>query len=95
MRNLSSSLRRRRCSMSEFDGLPAPLRAWLRDAALPWSARSALRIWTRALRAARGDTARALAALDRAERRTLSRDAARIWGRSHPAATPAPLALAA
>jgi hypothetical protein len=36
--------------MAEFDRLPPALRQWLHQAALPWSARSAGRIWEQALR---------------------------------------------
>lgn len=88
--NLRSSLRRRarRDPMGAFDRLPAPLRAWLAQACLPWDPVSARRIWDRALTAARGDTRLALAALDRAEGRTLARDIPRVWGQAHPAAQP-------
>ncbi len=73
--------------MSYYDSLPADLRQWLASAALPWSAHSALRLWQRALRAARGDARAARAALDRAEARLVARDAAQVWGPSHPAAS--------
>jgi len=60
--------------MQAFDALPPVLRRWLHQAALPWSAASAGRIWRQALsEGATTDTV--LARLDRAERRTLSRDA--------------------
>jgi len=72
-RNLRTALPTRRAAMSDFDRLPAPLRSWLRHAVLPWSARSARRIWSRAL-AETGSEAAALARLDLAEARTLSRD---------------------
>ena len=88
-RNLVSRLPRRRSGgMPAFDRLPAELRAWLHDAALPWSAASARRQWLRALAAARGDRAAARATLCRIEARLLARDAARVWGRDHPAASP-------
>ncbi|WP_260349929.1 DUF6525 family protein, partial [Alloyangia mangrovi] len=35
--------------MSAYDRLPPELRAWLAQAALPWSPRSALRAWRGAL----------------------------------------------
>lgn len=87
-RNLRTRLRTRAAAdpMRAYDRLPAPLRAWLARASLPWSPASARRIWDRALAAARGDTAAALAALARAERRTLARDVPRIWGPGHPGA---------
>jgi hypothetical protein len=75
MRNLRSTLpaRIRRAPMAEFDRLPPDLRRWLAQAALPWSAASALRLWRRALTEG-GDPMLALARLDRAERATLARD---------------------
>ena len=73
-RNLSSSLARRRQTdpMSRFDALPPDLRAWLRDAVLPWSPSSALRIWNRACR--EGGPAAALQRLEAVEIGTLARD---------------------
>lgn len=59
--------------MNEYDTLPAPLRAWLAQAALPWSPASARRIWTRAK--AEGQTIEeTLSTLSLAEAKTLSRD---------------------
>jgi len=76
-RNLGqSSLRRKRRSsdpMAAFDGLPAPLRQWLSEAALPWSPASARRIWSKSL--AKGSTPEeALLSLSQAEAQTLARD---------------------
>ena len=85
MRNVVTGLRRSAMSMRQFDRLPPELRRWLQDAALPWSARSARKLWTRALRRAGGDAAAAQDLLDRAQARTLARDARRIWGAHHPA----------
>jgi len=80
--NTRSSLpRRQHTPMSRFDTLPAPLRRWLTEAALPWSAASALRLW----REARTE-AEALARLSAVEAHLIARDAARIWGAGHPAA---------
>ncbi len=74
-RNIVTSLRRRSAlSMARFDALPHDLRAWLHEAALPWSVRSAQRLWARAMARHGGDVARALASMDRAEARTLARD---------------------
>ncbi|MDH2327007.1 DUF6525 family protein [Cereibacter sp. SYSU M97828] len=83
MRNLRTTLARRARPdpMRRYDALPPDLRAWLQDAALPWSATSALRLWTRALAVSPADPARFLAA---AEARSIARDAARIWGKDHP-----------
>jgi hypothetical protein len=36
--------------MASYDRLPRDLRLWLAEAALPWSARSVLRLWQRALK---------------------------------------------
>ncbi|MEM8654260.1 MAG: DUF6525 family protein [Pseudomonadota bacterium] len=76
-RNLGqSSLRRRRRTgdpMAAFDDLPAPLRHWMAQAALPWSPWSVRRIWTRSQ--AKGLSAEeALLSLTQAEARTLARD---------------------
>lgn len=77
--NLVSSLRRSHAAtpMAAFDRLPPPLRRWLANAALPWSARSALRLWQRAL-AETGCERRATARLDAAEARLLARDTRRV-----------------
>ena len=76
-RNLQSGFARRRRArrgMEEYDSLPAPLRGWLAQAALPWSARSARRLWRRAVTRSGGDIAQALARLDAAEARHLARE---------------------
>jgi hypothetical protein len=72
--NLSSPLARRRegCAMRAHDRLPAPLRLWLKDAALPWSAESARRIWEREMR--RGGVEGALQRLAAVEAATLARE---------------------
>lgn len=72
-RNLRTALPTRHSTMAEFDRLPPCLRGWLQQAALPWSTRSARRIWARAL-AETGSQAIALQRLERAEARTLARD---------------------
>lgn len=65
--------RRRTDPLQVYDGLPAPLRRWLAEAALPWSPASAKRIWTRAR--ARGlSREEALECLARAEAQTLARE---------------------
>lgn len=76
--------------MDRYDRLPPELRAWLSRAALPWSPHSAARLWHRLLHEARGDTATALARLDRAERDMLARDCAKIWRPGYPLDAPAP-----
>jgi hypothetical protein len=60
--------------LDAYDRLPAPLRRWLAQAALPWSVRSADRLWRRALAQCGGDEARALERLDAAEARQLARE---------------------
>ena len=76
-RNLGqSSLRRKRRGgdpMVAYDGLPAPLRQWLSEAALPWSPASVRRIWSKSK--AKGMTPEeTLLSLNQAEARTLARD---------------------
>ena len=67
--------RRRRNSdpMRAFDALPAPLRRWMAEAALPWSPASCRRIWSRARK--RGEDVEAvLDRLTRAEAACLARE---------------------
>lgn len=80
-RNLgATSLRRRKRPgdpMRNYDSLPAPLRHWVAQAVLPWSAASVRKIWASAC--ARGlNTQEALQALSRAEQCTLARDHHRL-----------------
>ncbi len=70
--------------MDRYDRLPEGLRVWLAQAALPWSAASALRLWTRCLWDCGGDPAAARHCLDRVEAGMLRRDAAKIWGAEYP-----------
>ncbi len=70
--------------LAEFDALPAPLRQWLAEAAMPWSPRSALRIWRRVLRRCCGDVALARREMSRIEAERLAEDVARVWGPGHP-----------
>ena len=76
----STSLRAKKRNsnpMQSFDSLPAPLRSWLHEAVLPWSPKSARRIWDRAVSKGKG-THGALMALQHAEMRTLARDKERL-----------------
>lgn len=67
--------RRSEDPMRAYDTLPAPVRAWLSEAALPWSPASCRKILRRAQ--ARGEgVAQILARLDLAEQKTLARDSA-------------------
>lgn len=59
--------------MTTYDALPPVLRRWLAEATLPWSPASCRRIWFAALARGDGEVA-AIARLDRAQRKTLSRD---------------------
>lgn len=72
--NLSSPLARQRagCAMRAHDQLPAPLRLWLKGAALPWSAASARRIWEREVK--RSGVEGALQRLAEVEAATLARE---------------------
>lgn len=82
-RNLgATTLRRRQRAvepMAAYDALPPVLRRWLAGAALPWSPASCRRIWLIA-RANGDDDAQALTRLERAERKTLSRDRFTLGG---------------
>lgn len=84
-RNLSTGFPRRARAvrgLDAYDRLPAPLRRWLAQAALPWSVRSAQRLWRRALAETGGDVARTLARLDAAEAAQLSREPGAVRGMS-------------
>ncbi|QFT59532.1 hypothetical protein FIU94_11925 [Sulfitobacter sp. THAF37] len=87
-RNISTTLRRRRRTdpMQAYDALPRPLRAWMAQAALPWSPASCRRIWAKA----RSEGERAddiLARLARAEQKALSRDRLSLPGLSRASLT--------
>lgn len=67
--------------MQTYDTLPAPVRSWLSEAALPWSPASCKRILRRAQ--ARGESLDAvLLRLERAQQTTLARDRG-SFGRGH------------
>ncbi|WP_299416313.1 DUF6525 family protein [uncultured Sulfitobacter sp.] len=76
-RNLGqTSLRGKRRAtdpMQTYDALPAPLRQWLGQAALPWSPASARRLWEKA-HSKGACVEETLSALSQAEAKTLSRD---------------------
>ena len=59
--------------MASFDGLPAPVRRWVSQAVLPWSATSVRRIWSKSCAKGLSD-AESLALLSKAEAKTLARD---------------------
>lgn len=85
-RNLATSLKCRNNlrPMDRYDRLPPELRRWITTAALPWSASSVLRLWSRLHRETGGDVAAMTARLDQAERRMLDRDRKAIWGADYP-----------
>ena len=71
-----SSLPRKRRAidpMQAYDSLPAPLRHWLSQAALPWSPQSVRRIWVKSRAKGLSDE-ETLHRLNRAEAQTLARD---------------------
>lgn len=78
MQNLVSPRARAGCRnpMAAYDRLPIELRQWLMHAALPWSAKSALRLWQSTLHQTGCKTA-ALARLTLAEHRSLTHEAGR------------------
>jgi hypothetical protein len=85
-KNLSSSLCRKkkhRDPMRCYDELPCELRQWLSAALLPWSPRSALKAYQKALRT-KGSLEGALAELDKKQIRLLEKDCAIIWGEQYP-----------
>tara|TARA_R110000787_G_scaffold22862_1_gene66004 strand:- start:1178 stop:1480 length:303 start_codon:yes stop_codon:yes gene_type:complete len=72
----ATSLRTRRRNedpMQAYDALPAPVRSWLSQAALPWSPASCRKILRQARLRGEG-LEDVLARLDRAQRNTLARD---------------------
>ena len=86
LNNLNSSLRlkkKHRDPMKCYDELPCELRQWLALALLPWSPRSALKAYEKALRTT-GSSEGALAELDKKQSRLLEKDCAIIWGEQYP-----------
>ncbi|MEP3785807.1 DUF6525 family protein [Ascidiaceihabitans sp.] len=75
MQNLGKTclpVRRRNANpMRTYDALPVPLRRWLSQAVLPWSPKSAARLWAQARK--KGLSVElTLQSLQNAERRTLA-----------------------
>ena len=84
--NLNSSLRLKKKHvdpMKCYDELPFELRQWLASALLPWSPRSALKAYQKALRTT-GSSEGALDELDKKQTRLLEKDCAMIWGKQYP-----------
>ena len=69
--------------MQAYDALPPELRAWVAQAALPWSARSVRAAYGKAL-AKSGDPSKALAKLDQLQQALLARDAKVVWSQEYP-----------
>ena len=85
-KNLNSSLRRKKKHLDPmkcYDELPCELRQWLSSALLPWSPRSALKAYQKALRT-KGSSEGALAELDKKQNRLLEKDCIIIWGEQYP-----------
>ena len=85
-KNLNSSLRLKKKHLDPmkcYDELPCELRQWLASALLPWSPRSALKVYEKALRTI-GSSEGALAELDKKQIRLLEKDCAIIWGEQYP-----------
>ena len=83
-----TSLKRKRRSenpMGDYDNLPKELRVWVAAAVLPWRPKSVRRTFDRAF-SQTGDRKKALAELDRLQRRLIARDARNVWGEDHPQA---------
>ena len=66
--------RRREDPMREFDRLPAHLRCWLANAAMPWRPRSVKRAYERALTKT-GDPTLAIVELERLQTKKIAKDA--------------------
>ena len=69
--------------MAEYDRLPAELRQWVSQAALPWRAQSVRRTYDKA-RAKSGCHVRALQELDKLQAAQIAKDARIVWGSAHP-----------
>lgn len=59
--------------MADYDALPAEVRHWLAEAALPWSPQSVRKLWQKALRQTGGQTEAALAFLTSCETRAIKK----------------------
>lgn len=70
--------------MAEFDRLPSELRQWLAEADLPWSPKSTLRLWQKALDQHGGNRSAALSYLTHCEAAKIKKDAPEVWGASYP-----------
>lgn len=70
--------------MGAYDRLPADLRHWVAEAALPWRAQSVQKAFDKALKRT-GRAELALAELDRIQHKLLTKDASVVWGQDYPA----------
>ena len=80
--SLKSSLRNED-PMQDFDRLSQELRACIAAADLPWRPRSVRKTFERAL-AKMGSREKAFEELSRIQRRLVSKEAERVWGKHHP-----------
>ena len=78
--------RRNEKPMLEFDRLPRELRVWIAGADLQWRAKSVRKAFDRAL-SQTGSHEKALEELSRLQRRLISKDATKVWGKEHPDAS--------
>ncbi|MFA8442644.1 DUF6525 family protein [Yoonia sp.] len=85
----TTTLKRKRCTnnaMHDFDRLPQDLRQWMTRATLPWRAKSVQTAYQKALRKTGCHTC-AMEELDRIQASLIRKDAGKVWGAGHPAAT--------
>ena len=75
--------RRNEKPMLEFDRLSQELRVWTASADLPWRPRSVQKAFDRALTQT-GSNEKALEELSRLQRRLVSKDATKVYGKEHP-----------
>ena len=75
--------RRNERPMLEYDQLPQELRVWVASAYLPWRPRSVQKAYDRAMLQT-GSNKKALDELSRLQRRLISKDVEKVWGRDHP-----------
>ena len=80
--SLKSSLRNED-PMQDFDRLSQELRACIAAADLPWRPRSVRKIFEHAF-IKTGSREKAFEEFSRIQRRLVSKDAERVWGKNHP-----------
>ena len=78
--------RRNEKPMLEFDRLLRELRVWIAGADLQWRAKSVRKGFDKAL-SQTGSHEKAFEELSRSQRRLISKDATKVWGKEHPDAS--------